>query len=58
MHTNFRVMAAALLGAAAAGCASMSDEEASQRAMAVMKASFNERGQDIDIRFHGRLLSA
>ena len=45
MHTNFRVMAAALLGAATAGCASMSDEEAAQRAMAVMKASFNERGQ-------------
>ena len=46
MNTNVRVMAAfAVFGAAAAGCASMSDEEAAQRALAVMKASFNERGQ-------------
>jgi len=37
----FWVAAAAL----AAGCASMSDEEASQKALAVMKASFAERGQ-------------
>jgi sulfur-oxidizing protein SoxX len=29
----------------AAGCASMSDQEATQRALEVMKASFNERGQ-------------
>ena len=31
--------------ALAAGCASMSDEEASQKALAVMKASFADRGQ-------------
>ena len=29
----------------AAGCASMSDQEASQKALEMMKASFNERGQ-------------
>ena len=34
-----------LLAALLAGCASMSDEEATARAMEVMKASFNERGQ-------------
>ena len=34
-----------VVAALAAGCASLSDEEAAQRAMAVMKASFNERGQ-------------
>ena len=46
MNTNVYVMAAfAVFGAAAAGCASMSDDEAAQRALAVMKASFNERGQ-------------
>jgi len=33
------------LAAIAAGCASMSDQEASQKALAMMKASFNERGQ-------------
>ena len=31
--------------AIAAGCASMSDDEAAQRALEVMKASFSERGQ-------------
>lgn len=37
---------ALVLALATAGCASkMSDEEASARAMAVMKASFNEQGQ-------------
>lgn len=46
MHTKIHVIAAvAAFGAAAAGCASLSDEEAAQRALAVMKASFNERGQ-------------
>jgi L-cysteine S-thiosulfotransferase len=34
-----------LASAVIAGCASMSDQEASQRALEVMKASFNERGQ-------------
>src|SRR6185503_18976983 len=29
----------------AAGCASMSDQEASQKALQLMKSSFNERGQ-------------
>jgi len=39
-------LSAALLGAlVAAGCATMSDEEASRRALEVMKASFAERGQ-------------
>src|SRR6185503_3679520 len=33
------------IAAIAAGCASMSDQEASQKALAMMKASFNERGQ-------------
>lgn len=42
---NNRSYALAALAALVAGCASMSDEEAAQRAMAVMKASFNERGQ-------------
>ncbi|MEO8145553.1 MAG: sulfur oxidation c-type cytochrome SoxX [Betaproteobacteria bacterium] len=38
---------AVLIGIAAfvAGCASVSDQEASQKALAMMKASFNERGQ-------------
>ena len=46
MNTKIYVMAAfAAFGAAAAGCASMSDDETAQRALAVMKASFNERGQ-------------
>ena len=31
--------------AIAAGCASMSDQEAAEKALAVMKTSFNERGQ-------------
>ena len=35
----------AALAAVAAGCASMSDDEAAQRALEVMKASFSERGQ-------------
>ena len=33
------------IAAIIAGCASMSDQEASQKALEVMKASFNERGQ-------------
>ena len=33
------------IAAIAAGCASMSDQEASQKALQMMKASFNERGQ-------------
>jgi len=46
MKTKIHFLTAvAVFGAAAAGCASMSDEEAAQRALAVMKASFNERGQ-------------
>ena len=42
------ILRAAALGAAAAilaGCASMSDEEATQKAVALMKASFMEQGQ-------------
>lgn len=35
----------AAVAAIAAGCAGMSEQEASQKALAVMKASFNERGQ-------------
>ena len=35
----------AALATFAAGCASMSDDEAAQRALQVMKASFSERGQ-------------
>ena len=42
MKKRLYLIAAAAL---AAGCASMSDEEASQKALAVMKASFAERGQ-------------
>ena len=46
MKTRMRVIAAAAtLAAIAAGCASMSDQEASQKALAVMKTSFGERGQ-------------
>jgi sulfur-oxidizing protein SoxX len=33
------------IAAIAAGCASMSDQEASQKALQLMKSSFNERGQ-------------
>ena len=33
------------IAAIAAGCATMSDQEASQKALQMMKASFNERGQ-------------
>ena len=33
------------IAAIAAGCASMSDQEASQKALQLMKTSFNERGQ-------------
>jgi sulfur-oxidizing protein SoxX len=33
------------IAAIIAGCASMSDQEASQKALEVMKSSFNERGQ-------------
>ena len=35
----------AVIAAVAAGCASMSDQEASQKALDLMKASFSERGQ-------------
>ena len=35
----------AVLAAIAAGCAGMSDQDASQKALEVMKASFRERGQ-------------
>jgi L-cysteine S-thiosulfotransferase len=35
----------AALAVLAAGCAGMSDDEAAQRALQVMKASFNEKGQ-------------
>ena len=46
MKTTTRVTAAvAAIAAIATGCASMSDQEASQKALAVMKASFVERGQ-------------
>ena len=46
MKTRARVTATvAAIAAIAAGCASMSDQEASQKALVVMKASFNERGQ-------------
>ena len=45
MTTTKTVTLAALAAMALAGCASMSDEEATARAMQVMKASFSERGQ-------------
>ena len=35
----------ALLAGVVAGCASLSDQESAERALQVMKASFNERGQ-------------
>ena len=40
-----RTAAFAAIAAIAAGCASMSEEEASQKALQMMKASFSERGQ-------------
>ncbi len=40
-----RTTLAGLAVAAAAGCAGMSDQEATQRALEVMQASFSERGQ-------------
>jgi len=42
--TNLTAVLAGI-AAIAAGCASMSDQEASQKALQLMKASFNERGQ-------------
>lgn len=47
MRTEIYGVAAAVAaaGALAAGCASMSDEEAAVKAVQVMKASFNPRGQ-------------
>ncbi|HUN70406.1 MAG TPA: sulfur oxidation c-type cytochrome SoxX [Burkholderiales bacterium] len=46
MKSATRVIAGfAVLAGVVAGCASMSDQEASQRAIEVMKASFAERGQ-------------
>lgn len=46
MHTKIHAFSALFtVGVVAAGCAGLSDEEAAQRAQAVMKASFNERGQ-------------
>lgn len=39
------IYAIAAMAALAAGCASMSDEEAAAKAVQVMKASFNARGQ-------------
>ena len=44
MNTNLCVIAACT-AFGAAGCASMSDDEAARRALDVMKASFSERGQ-------------
>lgn len=44
-HTMLKLAGICALVAAAAGCATMSDQEATQRAIDVMKASFNERGQ-------------
>ena len=41
MHKTAFVGVAAIV----AGCASMSDQEASQKALEIMKTSFNERGQ-------------
>lgn len=38
-------IALAVLAGTVAGCASMSDQEAAQKALEVMKASFKERGQ-------------
>jgi sulfur-oxidizing protein SoxX len=40
-----RIYALTAVVALSAGCASISDEEAAQRALQVMKTSFNERGQ-------------
>ena len=46
MKRNLRIACAlAALAAIGAGCATMSDQEAAQKALQVMKASFNERGQ-------------
>jgi sulfur-oxidizing protein SoxX len=45
MQTNSILRAAALGTAVLAGCASMGDEEAAQKAVALMKASFVEQGQ-------------
>ena len=45
-QTTFsRVARLAFAAVALAGCAGLSDEEAAQKAVDVMKASFNERGQ-------------
>ena len=46
MKTGTSITAAFVgIAAIAAGCASMSDQEASQKALEMMKASFNARGQ-------------
>jgi len=42
---TFATAVFAAIAAIAAGCAGMNDQEASQKALEVMKASFNERGQ-------------
>jgi len=42
---NTKIPAIALLAAVTAGCASMSEQETARRALELMKASFNERGQ-------------
>ena len=44
-HSTHALSALAVFAAAVAGCVSMSDQEASQKALEVMKASFAERGQ-------------
>jgi sulfur-oxidizing protein SoxX len=45
MKTSIFTAAFVGIAAIAAGCASMSDQEAAQKALQLMKASFNERGQ-------------
>ncbi len=45
MHKTPILRAAAAAAVVLAGCASMSDEDAARKAVDVMKASFNERGQ-------------
>ena len=45
MNSRPSTRAILAIAAVAAGCASMSDQEASQKALQLMKASFSERGQ-------------
>jgi len=45
MNSRRSTRAILAIAAVAAGCASMSDQEASQKALQLMKASFSERGQ-------------